>query len=84
MHNGRMSDYTVVSNDAWIARIGMQHGIVLDITALAHIDFIGVAAQYRSKPNAAIVGQPNISNNGSLRRNENTVPFFYGISKCRN
>ena len=51
--------------DAWV---GVEHGAVLDIGLFAHDELVGVAAQHRVEPNAALVFQDDRADHVGRRR----------------
>ena len=65
-----MPDGHVRANDRRLVLVGMDHGIVLDVTAFADLDAVHVATQHRAEPDGRTFGDAHVADEDGGRRDE--------------
>lgn len=79
MHDGGMSDDTIIANGTGCTGVGMDHRIILDVAAFAYADGIGIATKDGTKPQGGIFFYDDISDGDGIGRHEGGGVYLRGL-----
>ena len=77
MHHSQMADRDAVAYGQWCAGVGVQHGPVLNIGAVANADWFVIAAYYCAEPNADVVVHDDRADDAGAGRDEMALAVQY-------
>lgn len=74
-----MSDHAISADGTRGTRIGMDHGIVLDVGSCTHRDGVGIATKDSTKPQGSVCINENITDGCGVGRYECTGVYLWGM-----